>query len=197
MGKSTAAEMMRRLGVPVHDADATVHRLMAPGGPCFQAIAEKFPETVVGEHIDRKALGALVFNDQQVRKQLEAIVHPRVRQAERSFLNRCSRQKRVTVVLDIPLLFETKGENRCDRVIVVTAPKWLQQKRVLRRPGMTLDKFKAILAAQTPDAIKRKRADFIIHTGLGYALTQNELRATLMTLRSTPPQVWPLHYRHQ
>lgn len=197
MGKSTAAAMLRRLGAPIHDADATVHKLMEPSGACFQAIAEIFSETIINGRIDRKALGALVFNDVKARQKLEAIVHPRVRQAERQFLNLCRRQKRTIVVLDIPLLFETKGEKRCDQVLVVTAPKWMQRNRVLGRPGMTPEKFAAILATQVPDADKRKRANFIIHTGLGYALTHQELKATLGVIRSKPLRAAQNRFRHQ
>ena len=179
MGKSTAAAMLRRLRVPVWDADAEVHRLLGPGGAAVEAVAQEFPGTCAGDRIDRKRLGARVFGDASALRRLEAILHPRVRAAERRFLlaSRCRRA--ALVVLDIPLLFETKGEARVDGVIVVSAPAWLQRQRVLRRPGMSDERLSAVLAQQTPDAEKRRRADWVLPTGLGKALTLRRLRSVL------------------
>lgn len=167
MGKTTAAAMLRRLGVPVHDADAVVHRLLGRGGAAVAAIAAAFPGVVRGGAVDRAALGAVVFADEAARRRLEAIVHPLVHRAEAAFLARARRQRRRLVVLDIPLLFETGGQRRCDAVAVVSAPAFLQAERVLRRPGMTPERLASVRRAQIPDAEKRRRADAVVPTGLG------------------------------
>lgn len=168
MGKSTTAAMLRRLGIPVHDADAAVHRLTAPKGRAVAAIAARFPG-VVDETgaVDRRLLGPRVFKDPKELKALEAILHPLVKDEEKRFMQRQYREKRRLVVLDIPLLFETRGQGRCDAVWVVSAPRLLQTQRVLRRPGMTGDRLAAVRARQIPDAEKRRRADLVIPTGLG------------------------------
>jgi dephospho-CoA kinase len=183
MGKSTAARMLRRLRVPVHDADAEVHRLLGPGGRAVPAVDQAFPGARKGNRIDRAALGRQVFDDPAALKRLEAILHPRVRTAERQFLAACCRRRAPVAVLDIPLLFETAGESRCDGVIVVSAPPRLQRARVLRRPGMTEARFAAILAQQMPDAEKRRRAGWVVPTGLGQALTLRRLKAILREVR--------------
>ena len=169
MGKTTIAGMFRRIGVPVHDADAAVHRLLAKKGAAVAAVAEAFPGVVVKGAIDRQALGARVFGDPAALGRLERILHPLVRSSERRFLARQARRRAPLVVLDIPLLFETGGEKRCDAVVVVSAPRFLQAARVLRRPGMTRAKLAAILARQVPDEAKRRRADFVVLTGLSFA----------------------------
>lgn len=171
MGKSTAAAMLRRLGVPVHDADATVHKLLGRGGAAVAPIAEAFPGSVRDGAVDRAVLGARVFVDPAARRRLEAIVHPLVRQAETAFLARARRQRRRLVALDIPLLFETEGQRRCDAVAVVSAPAFVQAQRVLRRPGMTAEKLAGIRASQMPDREKRRRADAVIPTGRGRRAT--------------------------
>ena len=171
MGKSTAAAMFRHLGVPVHDADAATHELMAPDGLAFDPIAKAFPDVIHDGRIDRQALGKIAFADPAVLKKLETILHPLVRAAEIRFLAKQQRLGRKMVVLDIPLLYETAGEKRCDRVSVVSAPGFIQRQRVLSREGMTDAKFSAILSKQMSDIEKRKRADFIIPTGLGRAVT--------------------------
>ncbi|HVM80992.1 MAG TPA: dephospho-CoA kinase [Stellaceae bacterium] len=179
MGKSTAAAMLRRMRVPVWDADAEVHRLLGPGGGAVETVAREFPGTLAGDRIDRKRLGARVFGDAAALRRLEAILHPRVRAQERRFLGACRRRRVPLAVLDIPLLFETSGEERVDGVIVVSAPAWLQRQRALRRPGMSEDRFRAVLAQQMPDAQKRRRADWVLATGLGKALTYRRLRSVL------------------
>lgn len=183
MGKSTAAGQLRRLGIPVHDADAAVHRLLGPGGQAVPLVAEAFPGSLNNGAIDRQALGAQVFSDPSALKRLEAILHPLVRAEERRFLAEMKRRGQDLVVLDVPLLFETGGQNRCDGVIVVSAPAFLQKQRVMARPGMTQEKFRAILAKQMPDAEKRRRADVVIPTGRGRAASLQRLKAAVTMLR--------------
>lgn len=187
MGKSTAAAMLRRLGVPVHDADATVHALFAPGGKAVAAVDAAFPGVVKGGAVDRAALGAKVFGDDAALRRLEAIVHPLVRAAERDFLARHRRYRTRLVVLDIPLLFETHGEARCDVVAVVSAPAFLQAARVLARPGMTRTRLDAVLAKQMPDRQKRRRADVVIPTGLGKGPAWKRLKALVQRMRGCRP----------
>jgi len=187
MGKSTAAAMLRRLGVPVHDADATVHALFAPGGKAVAAVDAAFPGVVKGGAVDRAVLGAKVFGDDAALKRLEAIVHPLVRAAERDFLARHRRYRTRLVVLDIPLLFETHGEARCDVVAVVSAPAFLQAARVLARPGMTRTRLDAVLAKQMPDGQKRRRADVVIPTGLGKGPAWKRLKALVQRMRGCRP----------
>jgi dephospho-CoA kinase len=191
MGKSTAARMLRRLGVPVHDADAVVHRLLGRGGAAVAAVESAFPGVVVGGAVDRTELGRRVFGDNTALKRLEAILHPMVREAEHRFLQAARRRKAPLVVLDIPLLFETGGEKRCDATAVVTAPAFLQAQRVLARPGMTPARLAAVLAKQMPDAEKRKRADFIVPTGLGRGPALRRLRAIVRLMRTTPRKAHP------
>jgi len=183
MGKSTTAGMFCDLGVPVHDADAAVHRLLAPGGDAVPAVADAFPDASDGRGIDRKALGRTVFDDARALDRLEAILHPLVRRSESAFLARQVRARRALAVLDIPLLYETGAEGRCDAVAVVTAPAFVQRRRVLARPGMTESRLRDVLARQVPDAEKRRLADFVIQTGLGrhHALQQVRSIVTLLT----------------
>ncbi len=179
MGKTTAARMLRRMGIPVHDADAEVHRLLGRGGAAVKAVEAAFPGVKLGKAIDRAALGKIVFADPAALKRLEAILHPLVRQAERRFLAQARREHRKLVVLDIPLLYETKGERRCDGVIVVSAPRPIQLARMLGRPGMTKERLAAIEARQMPDRQKRRRADIVIETGLGKRHSLENLRRAL------------------
>jgi len=165
MGKSNAAQVLRKLGVPVHDADAAVHRLMAPGGRAVRKVGELFPQAVSGNRIDRKVLGDLVFGDTPALRRLEGVLHPLVRQSSRAFVAAAARRRLPVVVLDIPLLYESRGERSVDLVIVVSAPRQIQRQRVLARPGMTEEKFRAILARQVPDVEKRRRADYVVLTG--------------------------------
>lgn len=188
MGKSTVAGMLRRLCVPVYCADEAVHALLAPCGAAVAAIGEKFPQSLRRDaqgrpFIDRIALGAVVFQDRAQMKILETIVHPAVRRAEKQFLQRCQRARAKRVVLDIPLLFETRiadvRRGYFRRVIVVTAPTFLQAQRVLARSGMTRETFTAILKKQMPDARKRRLADALLQTGAGRAATLKKLRQIL------------------
>ena len=182
MGKTTAAAMLRTLGVPVHDADRAVHRLLARGGAAVAPVTAAFPGVEKGGAIDRTALGRRVFGNPQELRRLERILHPLVRREEQQFLKRMRARRVPVVALDIPLLFETGGERRCDKVIVVTAPPFIQRARVMARPGMTEARFRAVLAQQMPDAEKRRRADFVVPTGLGRAVTQRHLRRILAML---------------
>ncbi len=167
MGKSTAVDNFRRLGVPVHDADKTVHELLAKDGEAAPRIKDLFPEAVKKGTLDRELIAKKVFGDAEALARIEEILHPMVRRREQAFLGRAARQGRPLVVLDIPLLFETGGEVRCDAVVTVSAPKFIQERRVLKRQGMTRERFDTILARQMPDAEKRRRADFVVLTGLG------------------------------
>ncbi|KZD12822.1 dephospho-CoA kinase [Oceanibaculum pacificum] len=193
MGKSTAAAMLRSLGVPVHDADAAVHRLLGKGGAAVPVVEVAFPGVVKQGAVDRAALGALVFGNPEKLRRLERILHPMVRQAERRFLRQMRLRRRKMAVLDIPLLYETGGEWRVDAVIVVSAPARIQAMRVLRRPGMTPAKYRAILAKQIPDAEKRRRADFVVTTGLSRAESLRQLKRIVRLLKRNPPRRPPRH----
>ncbi|TJV03347.1 MAG: dephospho-CoA kinase [Mesorhizobium sp.] len=165
MGKSTTARMFAEAGVPVHDSDEAVHRLYA--GKAAPLVEAAFPGTTAAGVVDRAKLGARVLGDAAALKKLEAIIHPLVRADADAFLAKHRTAGESIAVLDIPLLFETGGRNRVDKVVVVTAPPEVQRQRVLARPGMTEEKLATILAKQVPDAEKRRLADFIIDTGEG------------------------------
>ncbi|SED05387.1 MULTISPECIES: dephospho-CoA kinase [unclassified Beijerinckia] len=167
MGKSTTAQMFRDRGVPVHDSDSAVHELYQ--GTAAPLIEAAFPGTVVDGIVDRQKLGAAVLNRPEAMKQLEALIHPLVGAHRDAFLARCRAQRTPVVVLDIPLLIEIGGERSVDMVVVVSASAEVQKARVLARPGMSDEKFSAILARQTPDAIKRAKAHYIVDTGHGFA----------------------------
>ena len=193
MGKSTAARMLRHMGVPVYDADAAVHALQAPGGAALPPIEAAFPGVVKNGVLDRQALGARVFGNKEALRRLEAIVHPLVAQKQRTFLRRAAQRGVPLVVLDIPLLFEGRGERRVDATLVVTAPLFLQRRRVLGRPGMTPEKFAGILRQQLPDRTKRRLATVVIPTGLGLAPTRLALEKAVTALRKRPGRFWPPH----
>ncbi len=191
MGKSTAANLFRRLGVPVHDADAAVHRLLGPGGDAVEAVEAAFPDCVRGGAVDRKTLGDRVFGDPATLRRLESILHPRVRAAELAFLRRMSRRRASLVVLDIPLLFETGGDRRCDAVAVVSAPRRLQLARVLARPGMTRQRLAGVETRQMPDRDKRRRADVVISSALGRAVTLRGIERIVTALSGRTSFAWP------
>jgi dephospho-CoA kinase len=176
MGKSTAANTFRRLRVPVFDADAAVHDLQGKGGAAVAPIEAAFPGTTREGMVDREALRRRVLGDPAALKRLERIVHPLVRRAENAFLAACRRRGESIVVLDIPLLLETGGEDRVHLVLVVTAPPPVQRARVLGRGGMTPERLAAILARQMPDAEKRRRADVVVQTGLSRHHAQRRIR---------------------
>ncbi|MEC9247033.1 MAG: dephospho-CoA kinase [Pseudomonadota bacterium] len=177
MGKSTTGRMFMDAGVPVHDSDAAVHRLYS--GAAAPLIAARFPGTVTDGTVDRARLAEAVLGKPEAFRALEEIVHPLVRQDADAFVAEHRKKATPIVVLDIPLLFETGGEDRVDRIVVVTAPAEEQRKRVLSRPGMTEEKFAGILARQVPDAEKRRRADFIIDTGKGMEAARKAVRAVI------------------
>jgi dephospho-CoA kinase len=184
MGKSATAKMFAEEGVPVHDADAVVHRLYeAEATPLIEAA---FPGTTARGRVDRDKLGQRVLGDTAAVKKLEAIVHPLVRTAETRFLAEAERNGASVAVLDIPLLFETGGEKRCDAVVVVSAPPDVQRDRVAERSGMTEQKFAAILAKQMPDADKRARADFVVDTSKGFDAARAQVRDILARIATMP-----------
>jgi dephospho-CoA kinase len=183
MGKTTAANMFKLLGVPVYDADSTVHYLLSKNIAVLKQVSDRFPKSFDGLSIDRQILGAIVFNDPQARKDLETIIHPHVREMSRNFLWNQSRINARLVVLDIPLLYETGSDSRVNAVVVVTAPKFLQLRRVLLRPGMNIKKLEGILESQMSDYDKRRRADFIVETGIGKAYTYRALSRLVNLLR--------------
>lgn len=181
MGKSTTADLFRAAGVPVHDADATVHALYR--GPAVAAIEAAFPGTTREGSVDRAALGARVLGDDAAVRRLEAIVHPLVRAAETAFLDGARSNGRRVVVLDIPLLFETGGDARVDAVVTVTAPADVQRARVLARPGATVETFERILVRQMPDAEKRRRSHFLVDSGRGLAPARLQVEGILRACR--------------
>jgi dephospho-CoA kinase len=174
MGKSETAKLFARLGLPVFDADATVHALYGPGGAGTTAIAKRFPDAVTAAGVDRARLANIVAADASALRELEALVHPLVRAAEDRFIEAARARNEDLVILDIPLLFETGRDKTMDAIIVVSAPEAVQRERVLKRTGMTPEKLEAILARQVPDAKKRAQADFVVETdrGLDHALSQ-------------------------
>ncbi|WP_422059388.1 dephospho-CoA kinase [Sphingopyxis sp.] len=182
MGKSTAALMFEREGVPVFDADAEVHRLQGPGGALVAAIEARFPGTTGSNGVDRQKLGARVLGNGHELAALEAIIHPAVGRAQQRFLAR--HRARDLVILDIPLLFEKGGWRKVGAIAVVSAPAWMQTKRVMRRRGMTHAKLKAIRRLQVPDRVKRARADFIIETGRPKSETHRQIRAIASCFRA-------------
>lgn len=180
MGKTTTADLFRQAGLPVFDADATVHALYE--GPLATDIEVAFPGTTREGRVDRARLAERLSGDKGAFRRLEAIVHPAVRRAEDDFLARSRAAGAPAVVLDIPLLFETSRQGDVDKTVVVSAPAEVQRARVLSRPGMTEEKFQALLARQMPDAEKRARADFVIPSGDGIAAARASVEAFLRQL---------------
>lgn len=194
MGKSTVAEMFAQNGVPGHDADAAVHRLMAPGGKAYKAIVCAFPYfEYAGLYtkkqkngvrlLRREVLGKLVFENEGERRKLEAVLHPLVREDQNIFIQAQRRLGRDMVVLDIPLLFETDAYLYVDYSVNVAAPYHIQRARALARPNMSEEKFHGILKAQMPTAEKNLRADYVIHTGLGLAKTMHDVKSVLRDMK--------------
>ena len=177
MGKTATAAMFRDLGVPVYDADASVHALYAKGGAAVAPLEEAFPGVVVDGAVDRAILRERVVGDAEAMKQLEAIVHPLTGAARMEFLQQAEADAAAFIVLDIPLLFETGGDALCDYVAVVTAPAEIQRERVLARGSMSEEDFENILAKQTPDAEKCARGDFVISTAFGFDFTREHVQA--------------------
>jgi dephospho-CoA kinase len=177
MGKSTAARFFAEAGVPVHDSDAVVHALYE--SEAVPLVERAFPGSCAGGKIDRSKLAAMVLNDAAALGRLEAIVHPLVAEAREKFLATATARNVPVVVLDVPLLFETGAQSGCDAVAVVSAPAELQRRRAFERPGMTEEKFAALLAKQMPDAEKRRRADFIIDSSQGFDQTRAQIHDIL------------------
>jgi dephospho-CoA kinase len=184
MGKSTTAGMFREEGVPVHDSDEAVHRIYS--GEAAPLIEEAFPGVVVEGVVDRDRLAKAVLGNPDALRKLEGIVHPLVRADADAFIERARSEGEDLVLLDIPLLFETGGEQRVDRIVVVSASPDVQQQRVMARAGMTEEKFAAIRERQVPDEEKRRRADFVIDTGLGMDAAHAQVRSILAGLRGKP-----------
>jgi dephospho-CoA kinase len=185
MGKSTAAATVRRLRIPLFDADRVVHELLAPGGAAVEPVAHVFCGVrAANGGINRALLGQRVFSDPKALSQLERIVHPLVEERERVFLASARGRRVPIVVLDIPLLFESGSERRCHYVLVVSAPRLVQCQRVLRRPGMTQGRLAAVLSNQMPDRQKCRRADFVVPTGLNRGLSLRRLSAIVRWLRA-------------
>ncbi|MFC5384566.1 dephospho-CoA kinase [Aquamicrobium segne] len=180
MGKSTAGAMFREEGIAVHDADEAVHRLYA--GVAAPLVEAEFPGSTINKIVDREVLGRMVLGDAAAIKRLEAIVHPLVQADADRFLQTQRGLSAKLAVLDIPLLFETGGSERVDKIIVVSAPAELQRERVLKRPGMTPEKFEAILARQMPDAQKRRLADYVLDTSQGFDTTRAHIRKIIAEL---------------
>jgi dephospho-CoA kinase len=186
MGKSTAARFFAEAGVPVHDSDAIVHALYE--GEAVAAIARAFPGSTSGGKIDRSKLAALVLNDSAALVRLEAIVHPLVSQARERFLAEQAVKGTPVVVVDVPLLFETGIERGCDAVVVVSTSAEQQRRRVLERPGMSEEKFAAILKKQMPDAEKRRRADFIVDSSGDFDHARAQVRDILRAVANIQPR---------
>lgn len=181
MGKSTAARMLKKMGVAVHDSDDVVRQLLEPYGQAFEEVAVTFPESWDKKKhvIKRDVLADIIFHDEGKRHELEKIIHPIVKQSQKKFIQKQQRLGQKAVVLDIPLLFETGAQNRVDYTFVVSSPYHIQRRRVLSRPNMSEEKFQGILSSQLPDREKSMRADFVIPTGMGLAYTYRALEKSL------------------
>jgi dephospho-CoA kinase len=187
MGKSTTAKFFAEAGVPVHDADAAVHKLYE--SEAVAPIEQAFPGVTRSGKVDREKLAQRVLGDPAALARLEAIVHPLVRASSDRFLAEAQKSGAPVVVLDIPLLFETNGEDRVDAIVVVSAPPEVQRARMLARPGMTLEKFEAILRKQMPDAEKRARADFVVDSSQGLDSARAQVHAILEQVATRPNRV--------
>ncbi|SDR26474.1 dephospho-CoA kinase [Pseudovibrio sp. Tun.PSC04-5.I4] len=182
MGKSTTSKLFAEAGAAVYDADAAVHALYA--GKAVEPVGNAFPGVVNDGHIDRAALGKIVLHDKAKMTLLESLIHPLVQEVEAEFLENAKQARHKVVVLDVPLLFEVGKHKSVDAVVVVSAPYDVQRKRVLERPGMTEDKFEAIYAKQLNDAEKRKKAHFIVDTGLGVETARRAVGAIMRAVSS-------------
>lgn len=191
MGKSTVARMFKRLGVPVHEADACVHALLSPKGAAFDAVKKAFPKALIRGRLDRKLLGAIVFADPNAKSTLEGILHPLIRKDRKQFLQTARMQGHKLAVIDVPLLFETGIYKTVDHILVVTAPIAVQTRRVLARPNMTMTRLNAIRKAQWSDARKRANADTVINTANGYHATFAALKQKMVEWIDTPNQTKP------
>ena len=175
MGKTSAALMLRSLGLPICDSDDLVHNLMKRGGAAVSKIEAEFEGVVLGGEVDRAVLGKVVFENTAALSNLEHILHPLVRASQQQFIKRCKSRRLPAAVLDVPLLFEVETDRICDFTIVVSAPEFIQRQRVMARPGMTPQRLAATTRRQMSDLEKRKKADFVVYTGLNKRHTFNQL----------------------
>ncbi len=183
MGKSTVGKMFEKEGIAVYNVDAEIHKLYEVGGVAVEPVRAEFPSAVIDNKVDRPTLSKLVLGHDDAIKKLEKIVHPLVGLHRADFLSKAEEAGQIMVVLDVPLIFETGGEANFDKIVVVSAPADMQKKRVLARDDMTEDKFNAIFKRQTPDAVKREKADFIIGTGCSEAETLAQVKTLIETLK--------------
>lgn len=196
MGKSWGSQCFRHFGIRVHDADACVHHVTGPGGTVVKDVDAAFPGVLTAQGgVDRQKLGAQVLNNDAKLQKLEAILHPQVRADQKRFLARASRDGKPLVVLDIPLLFETGARSRVDAVVVMSAPERIQRQRVLHRPGMTEEKFEAILERQTPDTLKRQLAHFVVSTGGPKGEALRQIGNIAKVAKSWPSAAWSPHWK--
>ena len=184
MGKSATSKIFKSYGVPVFNADDCVHQLIGPNGKLVSLIGQRFIGTLEKnknlQYINRVKLGNIVFKDKKKKKELESIIHPQVTIERKKWREQAQRQRSKAICYDVPLLYETKGEKLCNFVVVVSAPLFVQKHRALNRPDMTEKKFNNILKNQISDKEKRKRADFIVNSGLGYRFARNQVYNILL-----------------
>ena len=184
MGKSATSKIFKSYGVPVFNADDCVHQLIGPNGKLVSLIGQRFIGTLEKnknlQYINRVKLGNIVFKDKKKKKELESIIHPQVTIERKKWKEQARRQRSKAICYDVPLLYETKGEKLCNFVVVVSAPLFVQKHRALNRPDMTEKKFNNILKNQISDKEKRKRADFIVNSGLGYRFARNQVHNILL-----------------
>ena len=184
MGKSATSKIFKSYGVPVFNADECVHQLIGPNGKLVSLIGQRFIGTLEKnknlQYINRVKLGNIVFKDKKKKKELESIIHPQVTIERKKWREQAQRQRSKAICYDVPLLYETKGEKLCNFVVVVSAPLFVQKYRALNRPDMTEKKFNNILKNQISDKEKRKRADFIVNSGIGYRFARNQVHNILL-----------------
>ena len=184
MGKSATSKIFKSYGVPVFNADDCVHQLIGPNGKLVSLIGQRFIGTLEKnknlQYINRVKLGNIVFKDKKKKKELESIIHPQVTIERKKWREQAQRQRSKAICYDVPLLYETRGEKLCNFVVVVSAPLFVQKHRALNRPDMTEKKFNNILKNQISDKEKRKRADFIVNSGLGYRFARNQVHNILL-----------------
>ena len=190
MGKTTAANAFRFLGVKVYDADYTIHTLMKPGGSAVNKVLKIFPDVGIDGGIDRQFLGTIVFADKKKLQKLESILHPLVKKEKNAFLAINARKNESLVVLDIPLLLETRSEVQCDGVVVVSAPAAVQKRRVLQRSGMSIERFQGILDCQIENHHKCRKADFVVQTGLGRSHSLRAISKIIRAAKRWQPRHW-------
>lgn len=186
MGKSKSAELFEAEGLPVYDADASVHALYEKGGAAVAPLSEHFPEAIKDGAVDRTILGKLVLHDGEMLQKLESIVHPLAGKMQKDFLETQEAAGKKAVILDIPLLLEKKAEGLVDVVVVVSTTPEVQKQRVLKRPGMTEEKYRAILSKQMPDVEKREKADFVVDSTISVADAQSQIRDIISRLDDIP-----------